>query len=196
MKYVVPYLPHRYITTNSRPKTGSITFIGSVRLSHVRQRVLTLQNISGTYIRQAGTGTYGYTGNHHTSQKAIDYANVMMNSTFCFALPGGTITARRVYDAILAGCIPVIVTGFDDTEKHNTTDVESQKYRKWETLRNLAFTVCDDLVFASRECRQSTQLFCCFKLRRTPSRGTISPSSLTNNDGCAMPKVWWNSYKN
>lgn len=56
-------------------------------------------------------------------------------------MPGGTITARRLFDAIVAGCIPIIVTGFDTTEKHNESNAMDVQFRMQETMNNLPFSV-------------------------------------------------------
>ena len=39
------------------------------------------------------------------------YASTMRNSTFCVIPPGHTCTSRRHFDAIAAGCLPVLVRG-------------------------------------------------------------------------------------
>ena len=41
---------------------------------------------------------------------AVAYAEQMVASTFCLIPPGDTTTSRRLFDAIAAGCIPLIVS--------------------------------------------------------------------------------------
>ena len=69
-----------------------------------------------------------------------------MQSTFCLVLPGDSVTSRRLFDAIVAGCVPVIVTGVDITEFYNGTGRISQQKRFEETRRSLPFAVREALV--------------------------------------------------
>lgn len=72
----------------------------------------------------------------------------MKVSTYCLQLPGDSITARRLFDAICAGCVPVVITGVGRKPKHRHTGgpmfghgAENVEFRRNATFRSLPFSV-------------------------------------------------------
>ena len=133
----MPYLANSCITPHNftgRPRKHRATFIGSLRSNHFRTRLQQLRNVSEVYVSiQAAKGKYA------VEEAAQQYAREMMNSMFCLVIPGDTISSRRLFDAIVAGCIPVIVTGAQPGDGSNVRDPVA--FRRSKTLASLPFSV-------------------------------------------------------
>ena len=142
IRFIVPYLSHKFISQYFRKdkRNGAVVFVGTIRHSNTRGAVRKLVGMNHTFIANNGSNRFGYTSFQHSSATTLAYADVMLESLFCLAPPGGTITSRRLFDAISARCIPIIVTGVDDCEFHNGTNEEDQTFRLKETLHNLPFS--------------------------------------------------------
>lgn len=141
---VVPYLAHSAIRINNNFKNGKITFIGSPRHNELRAKLLKISNMEGVLaIPQTTKDNYVPVANEGSkdflNRAAIMYADAMMTSTFCLVIAGDTISSRRLFDSIIAGCIPVIVTGLN--RKDGIRSRNPQEYRFNRTKRNLPFSV-------------------------------------------------------
>ena len=139
--FVVPYLAHRYITDNetARPpqRRRALTFVGAPRDNGYRKQLTTLANLSNVHIGMEDKFSKTGGSQHHTA--AQRYSFLMMASTYCLVLPGDTITSRRLFDAILAGCVPVIVTGEKPGDGKHAKNPQLRRLRK--TMSNLPFSV-------------------------------------------------------
>ena len=103
-------------------------FRGSIAFGGARERLLLL-NSKDVRIENSGAHkkSGGHGSNHSSSSSAISvsspsspppleggYEETLLTTTFCLTPSGHTCTSRRFYDAIAAGCIPLIV----DCESH------------------------------------------------------------------------------
>lgn len=104
-----PYVANAAITQNPVDKpfldrTTSFFFVGCVRRMLERQNCRIIR-----YLRQS----YIHVHNDCTKFKvdAQQYSEIVGNSKFCLVPRGDTYTSRRLYDAVAAGCIPVLQDG-------------------------------------------------------------------------------------
>lgn len=89
---------------------GTIAFIGSLRGN--TYRVVAAGPLANASFASIGVDKSFVKSSGPGHRRAAEhYSEAMMRSTFCLHLPGDTITSRRIFDAINAGCVPVIVTG-------------------------------------------------------------------------------------
>jgi len=99
----IPYVAHSGIIPftkmqNPPKREHKVTFIGSVkRRTKWRKPLLSLHRIN---IHDAGARFQNFIS---------DYAEEMMRSTFCLVVQGDTVSTRRLFDTMIAGCIPVFV---------------------------------------------------------------------------------------
>jgi hypothetical protein len=139
---VVPYLANRYVTDHSLATTGEgrrnvLTFFGSARGN--RYREATFRALKDSPFANLGIAriTKNITGDAVKTQLAVDYGWEMQSSRYCLQAPGDTITARRMFDAVTAGCIPVVLTGTGQAECAQQT----AEFRRQQTMQNLPFSV-------------------------------------------------------
>ena len=112
---IVPYVAHSAIHRRSgvRPSETqpTIVFHGDLRgYSTSVRRVFARRSEVRPNVRFKETGTL-----RMTPTIVREYADTMLRSTFCFVPRGDTPTTRRLFDAILAGCVPVVVSDGIDT---------------------------------------------------------------------------------
>lgn len=99
----IPYVAHSgivpFTTIQNPPKREhKVTFIGSMRRrTKWRKPLLSLRRVN---IHDAGAQFQNFVSN---------YSEEMMRSTFCLVVQGDTASTRRLFDAMIAGCIPVFV---------------------------------------------------------------------------------------
>ena len=115
----MPYLAHRYITfvdhrgdtdADNPDSQGTIAFIGSLRGN--TYRLVAAGPLADASFASIGVDASFVKSSGPSHRRAAEhYSQAMMRTTFCLHLPGDTITSRRIFDAINAGCVPVIVTG-------------------------------------------------------------------------------------
>lgn len=102
---VIPYVAHSMISLDPKkrpPKDPShyITFMGSLhRMGRFRKPLK--EEMTGVYVGSSGLNT------GRKDDSFYHYANIMMSSTFCLSPQGDTPSTRRLFDAIMAGCLPV-----------------------------------------------------------------------------------------
>jgi len=122
-------------TTLARSKTG-VLFIGSLRGVKVRTVMSQIANREDTKI----VTTNFEAGKIGGIRSVKSYAQQMMAALFCLCPSGDTPTARRLYDSIVAGCLPIVIS--DTIIQHvpfpETIDYESFWFRikKKEWIRN------------------------------------------------------------
>lgn len=104
-----PYVANHEVTkkfTNTpfSERSTSFFFVGCSRWRAVRSNINVLKILDGTYIYIK-----------HNCKKftvgADAYAEMIMDSRFCLIPRGDTYTSRRLFDAVAAGCIPIIQDG-------------------------------------------------------------------------------------
>ena len=103
---VVPYSAHHEIRRNRYPKFVDFAFIGNRRdhgrfKDRVRRALVQLESEKGVMIKWA------YPSRNHTTPL---YAEIMMHAKWCFCPRGDTSSSRRLFDAMIAGCLPVIIS--------------------------------------------------------------------------------------
>jgi len=112
-------------TTPARSKTG-VLFIGSLRGVEVRTIMSQIAHRNDTQIVTTNLG-----GQEGKIKSVKSYAQQMMAAQFCLCPSGDSPTARRLYDAIVAGCLPIVIS--DDIIRHvpfpQTIDYESFWFR-------------------------------------------------------------------
>eukprot|EP00592_Proboscia_alata_P016285 CAMPEP_0194395018 /NCGR_PEP_ID=MMETSP0174-20130528/124183_1 /TAXON_ID=216777 /ORGANISM="Proboscia alata, Strain PI-D3" /LENGTH=807 /DNA_ID=CAMNT_0039190895 /DNA_START=125 /DNA_END=2548 /DNA_ORIENTATION=- len=112
-------------TTPARSKTG-VLFIGSLRGVEVRTIMSQIAHRNDTQIVTTNLG-----GQEGEIKSVKSYAQQMMAAQFCLCPSGDSPTARRLYDAIVAGCLPIVIS--DDIIRHvpfpQTIDYESFWFR-------------------------------------------------------------------
>ena len=103
---VVPYSAHHEIRRNRYPKSVDFAFIGNRRDRHrftdrVRRALVQLKSEQDVMIKWA------YPSNNRSTPL---YAEIMMHAKWCFVPRGDTPSSRRLFDAMIAGCLPVIIS--------------------------------------------------------------------------------------
>jgi hypothetical protein len=83
-----------------------------------------------------------------------DYASNMLKSEFCLTPSGHTCTSRRYYDAVAAGCIPIII------------DCQNEEYPFDAAINYSSFTLYYPLEAITA--RQSDFIDCLDRVSRTP----------------------------
>jgi len=108
---VIPYLAHsNIIPFNEKPwveRSYKISFVGSLERRSNWRDVLTwptVKELSYLHILDEGVGDEISDGNE---TKFDQYVTQMTNSQFCLILQGDTPSSRRLFDAMISGCIPV-----------------------------------------------------------------------------------------
>jgi hypothetical protein len=105
--FVVPYVAHSGITTSGHTtRTHLLSFLGNLQ-----------RRGEGGTLREKLVDTQGVTLHrtfHHVNLTQSDdsfgeYPKMMMSSEMCLIIEGDTLSSRRLFDAILAGCIPVFL---------------------------------------------------------------------------------------
>lgn len=76
------------------------TFIGSPRGQATREAFQRIADEEGVYLGFSAERLF----------LDVDYPDVMSRSVFCFVPRGDSPTSRRMYDAMAAACVPVIVS--------------------------------------------------------------------------------------
>jgi len=107
---VVPYVAHSEIFPfNHKSWVGreyKVSFIGAINRNSKLRDVLFKPTVLGKpYLRVVREGF-----DETTLNKVFDsYANDMTNSQFCLVIEGVSPSSRRLFDAMIAGCIPVFI---------------------------------------------------------------------------------------
>jgi len=106
---MIPYLTHSDITSTGnkswKERSFNVVFLGSLKRLSPLRKVLEnpeIQNLSTLYIQNEGL-------KYHAKDRASfdNYAEIMKDAQFCLVLQGDTVSTRRLFDAMIAGCIPV-----------------------------------------------------------------------------------------
>ncbi|CAN0189359.1 unnamed protein product [Ascophyllum nodosum] len=107
----IPYTASSIITTpelfggaDSESRDIPFFFVGTARKRPERQNLKVVQELYPTSVINLGDSGFDWVMN------ATQYANHITRSKFCFCPRGDTLTSRRVFDAVAAGCIPVLVS--------------------------------------------------------------------------------------
>lgn len=83
-----------------RARDTLLFFRGTISFGETRGGLMELNKLPGVVIQDKNDG------GHPTHD---NYARSMLTSNFCLIPKGHTCTSRRYYDAVAAGCIPVII---------------------------------------------------------------------------------------
>jgi hypothetical protein len=68
------------------------------------------EQLNHRHRRLASSSSKSHPAAHPPASYArAEYVSALLNSRFCLHLQGDTTTSRRLFDAIAAGCIPVII---------------------------------------------------------------------------------------
>ena len=104
---VVPYVAHSEVSLAHDARTTRVLFMGSLSRNDVihtelrrwRQPLETLRDVRviDSGVEHSRPGTFG------------TYADEMRSATFCLVVAGDTASSRRLFDAVLSGCLPVLV---------------------------------------------------------------------------------------
>ena len=114
----IPHVPTPYLSLNSNVPSKHrhihVFFVGTLNRSQTRQR--------WSKALQKGNWSKLIFWKNNLSQ--FKYSSVIRKSKFCLVLKGHTCTSRRLYEAIAAGCVPVLdtcLTGISHLFTINTT---------------------------------------------------------------------------
>jgi len=124
---VVPYVAHSEIKEFTHlPPTDAIrkhrvTFCGSLKRRSRFRKVIS--EVEGVHLNNVGDINAG----HSQEQKKVinSYHETMRDSTFCLVPEGDTPSSRRLFDAMVSGCIPVFITWGYDRPFENVVDYDS-----------------------------------------------------------------------
>ena len=108
----IPYTAHHSIPRPPETglvKTRKFLFVGSLRNDEVRQALSTLADEPDVFLEVTWLGGKNH-GEHQKLQTVQNYANLMLSGELCFVPRGDTPTSRRLFDAMLCGCLPVIIS--------------------------------------------------------------------------------------
>ena len=108
---VVPYVVHSgmHSTAGGHNRTTHCLFMGSVDRKFDSNHALLAQwrspmrALRGVTVIDSGV-------DHSEAQEFESYAARMRSATFCLVVAGDTLSSRRLFDAVVAGCIPVLVS--------------------------------------------------------------------------------------
>ena len=67
----------------------------------------------------------------HAYIQAYKYSLTLLDSSFCLVLRGDTPTSRRFFDAVAAGCVPVVVSDGLLPHPEFLTHCEALKHSEW-----------------------------------------------------------------
>jgi len=108
----IPYSAHHSIP---RPalvgaKTKQFLFIGSLRAEKVRSTLASVAEEPGVFLEVTGLTSTKKRKDKGRKHLVSSYANLTQSATFCFVPRGDTPSSRRLFDAIISGCLPVIIS--------------------------------------------------------------------------------------
>ena len=125
---VVPYLAHAFLVEAAAgelappalaARSVSVVFWGSGNrrgAGNLRGRISGVAEAwwPSASVKMAGVQSYKRKGSHISAQEwgmthSEAYAAVMRSATLCLVPEGDTVTSRRLFDALAAGCVPVVV---------------------------------------------------------------------------------------
>ncbi|KAI8802429.1 exostosin family-domain-containing protein [Cladochytrium replicatum] len=124
---LLPYVPNSALTMLNKSasrmiptitaRTSMFYFSGHVRNDRVREE---LSLVNWTSLN----------GRYHLgeSESAANYAAEMFNTRFCLHVRGDSPTSRRLFDAIAAGCIPIIIANHIDKHLPFPLDIPYEKF--------------------------------------------------------------------
>lgn len=103
-----PYVANNEITrefsnTPFSDRSTTFLFVGCSRYKAARKNIEVLNTFNGSFIRVATTCTF--------SVPVARYGERIKDAQFCLVPRGDTFTSRRLFDAVAAGCIPIIQNG-------------------------------------------------------------------------------------
>jgi len=125
---LIPYVAHSSLnvfttlptTDVIRKDKHMVTFCGDLNRRTKLRAVLS--NIDGVYI----SNTSKNNGKNPKDTEILnEYHQVMSNSIFCLVPEGDTPSSRRLFDAMVAGCIPVFISWGYDKPFENIIDYKS-----------------------------------------------------------------------
>ena len=108
---VVPYAPHRTLgaRTDPPPALHQRTLVAYFRGKMTRR---TGPSGRTSMLELAHRWTEAHLNNSITNSSSgygVDYVQGMLGSIFCLVPEGDTTTSRRLFDALAAGCVPVVI---------------------------------------------------------------------------------------
>ena len=126
---------------------------------------------------------------HTASSSQLPYATSMLHSVFCLIPSGHTCTTRRYYDAIAAGCLPILVdcewhpAPFDEGSKglNRTQLYEGLDYRKFVAYMPVSTIEKAPLAF----------LHCLRRLSRNEKGWLLRWRSALNEAREMLSYGWW-----
>lgn len=116
----IPYSAHHSIP---RPplaveREKQFLFVGSLRREPVRDTLASVADEPGVFLEVTGLTASKTHNKNRPSAKKLDnsYARLMQTAAFCFVPRGDTPSSRRLFDAMISGCLPVIIS--DGIDRH------------------------------------------------------------------------------
>lgn len=115
---VIPYVAHDRIKPfNQLPPTDPyrkyrVTFYGSLT-RRTRLRSIIEKGLKGVHVNGVSPTDVHQDEIHNVPldpKEYDEYGQVMRDSTFCLIPEGDTPSSRRLFDAMMSGCIPVFIT--------------------------------------------------------------------------------------
>ena len=100
---VVPYTAHHRLRLNGNPTKVGTLFIGNKRHHPVRAAIARIDKKHATIV-------FRDIEHHMNGKKETTYADKMMSARFCIVPRGDTPTTRHLFDAIVAGCLPIVIS--------------------------------------------------------------------------------------
>lgn len=103
-----PYVANHEITKNfsNTPfaeRSTSFFFVGCSRYQKARKNIEVLESLNSSYVKIQADCRF--------MVGPEQYAHAIQNAQFCLVPRGDTFTSRRLFDAVAAGCIPIIQNG-------------------------------------------------------------------------------------
>ena len=108
---IIPYVLHshlyKFISKSWAHRKYKVSFVGSLNRSTNMREVLKREHVRDLpFLHVIDEGVMDI-GNVTTLTIFDQYTSYMQNSQFCLILQGDTPSSRRLFDAIVSGCIPV-----------------------------------------------------------------------------------------
>eukprot|EP00457_Paulinella_chromatophora_P008328 gb/GEZN01008359.1/.p1 GENE.gb/GEZN01008359.1/~~gb/GEZN01008359.1/.p1 ORF type:complete len:407 (+),score=35.89 gb/GEZN01008359.1/:46-1266(+) len=109
---LVPYVAHSFITTSSIPKFNRVVFLGNTaRRDRAVRSQMKLIHLPPTQVDKFLFREVKNTRLlKNRTLNLVEYAQIMSTSNFCLCPKGDTSSSRRLFDAVMGGCLPVIVS--------------------------------------------------------------------------------------
>lgn len=99
------------LARSEAPRDMSYTFHGKMNRHNAGKKRYLLVNLTET-ISNTSIQDDDFQKDPNITYTALDTAKTLLKSSFCLVAPGDTPSTRRLFDALAAGCVPVIFEDF------------------------------------------------------------------------------------